>query len=55
MSFDMDFTGVLSFAADLFNSLWPIFRIPLGLILAFGIIGWVYSLLEKKLANPGHG
>jgi hypothetical protein len=53
MSFDMDFTPVLSMASSLFNGLWPIFTIPLGLILAFGIINWVFSLVAKRLEHLG--
>ena len=51
MSFDLSFNDILIFAASLFNSLWPIFKIPLGLVLAFGIINWVYKMIETRMTH----
>ena len=51
MSIDLNFDSVLSTASDLINGLWPVFVVPIGLSLAFGLIGWIYSAITKRL--PG--
>jgi len=51
MSFDIAMDGVLSFAATMFNALWPIFKIPLGLVLAFGILGLVYGMIKSEFSG----
>jgi hypothetical protein len=53
MSFNITFAPVMAFASDMFNALWPVFTIPLGLILAFGIINWVYHMLVERLGKLG--
>jgi hypothetical protein len=53
MSFNLDFDPVLEFASNMFNSLWGIFIIPLGLILAFGILNWIYKMLTERLGHLG--
>jgi hypothetical protein len=51
MSFDIAMDGVLEFAAEMFNSLWPIFKIPLGLVLAFGILTLVYHMIVEQISR----
>lgn len=55
MSLSINFTDVLTFASGIFNALWPIFVIPLGLVFAFGLIGWIYKMISDKLSHPGSG
>jgi len=49
MSIDLSFDTVLSTASDLINGLWPIFVVPIGLALAFGLITWIYNAIVKRL------
>jgi nitrate reductase NapE component len=49
MSIDLDFSSVLSTASDLINGLWPVFVVPIGLSLAFGLITWIYQAIVKRL------
>lgn len=51
MSFVFDMDGVMSTASSLFNSLWPIFVIPIGLALAFGLINLVYKMIIDRLPH----
>jgi hypothetical protein len=55
MSFDIAMDGILDFAATMFNALWPIFKIPLGLVLAFGILALVYHMIKGEMAGLGKG
>lgn len=49
MSIDLSFDSVLSTASDLINGLWPVFVVPIGLSLAFGLITWIYTAIVKRL------
>jgi hypothetical protein len=51
MSFNIAMDGVMEFAATMFNALWPIFKIPLGLVLAFGILTLVYHMIKSELSG----
>ena len=51
MSFDLDFTQMLTTASDLVNGLWPVFVIPIGFALAFGLINWIYKAITDKLGS----
>jgi hypothetical protein len=54
-SWDMNFDGVIDFAAEMFNSLWQIYKVPLGIVLAFSILGAVYMLIKDSFKGLGHG
>jgi nitrate reductase NapE component len=51
MSFDLDFTSMLSTASDLVNGLWPVFVVPIGFALAFGLINWIYKAITERLTR----
>lgn len=51
MSIDLSFTSVLETASNLINGLWPVFVVPIGLSLAFGLITWIYNAITKRLPN----
>ncbi len=54
-SWDMNFDGVIDFAAEMFNSLWQIYKVPLGIVLAFSILGAVYLLIKDSFKGLAHG
>ena len=45
VSFNIDTTTLLSNAATMFNALWPLFAILLGLTLGIGILKFVGKLV----------
>jgi nitrate reductase NapE component len=49
MSFNIDFTSMLETASDLVNGLWPVFVVPIGFALAFGLINWIYKAIVAKM------
>lgn len=51
MSIDLSFDTVLTTASELINGLWPVFVVPIGLALAFGLINWIYNAITRRL--PG--
>jgi hypothetical protein len=50
-SFEVDLTGMLSVAEDLFNSLFPAFVVIIGITLALGLIGMVVSEIRKAVTS----
>jgi nitrate reductase NapE component len=51
MSFNLDFTTLLETASDLVNGLWPVFVVPIGFALAFGLINWIYKAITDKMGS----
>jgi nitrate reductase NapE component len=51
MSFNIDFDTMLTTASNLVNGLWPVFAIPIGFALAFGLISWIYNAVTSKLGH----
>lgn len=51
MSFSLDFSGVWTQASDFINNLWPVFVVPLGLILGAAVMSTIVKQIKKAL--PG--
>lgn len=51
MSLSLDFSQVWTQASDFVNNLWPVFMIPLGIILGVGILNFVVKALKGALAH----
>jgi hypothetical protein len=49
MSLSLDFSQVWTQASDFVNNLWPVFMIPLGIILGVGILNFVVKALKGAL------
>ncbi len=41
MSFNIDTEGLLTMASTMFNALWPIFAVIVGLSLGFGLVKYI--------------
>ncbi len=41
MSFDIDVTSLLESASAIFNGLWPVFAVIVGLSLGFGLVKFI--------------
>lgn len=48
-TFDVDLTGMMSTAEDLFNSLFPAFVVVIGITLAIGLIGMIIAAITKAV------
>ena len=46
-SFSMDATSMLSTAADMFNNLWPIFGILVGITIGLGLLSLIAAEIRK--------
>jgi hypothetical protein len=53
MSFDLDFTQVWTQASNMVNNLWPIFVIPIGMILGIGILNFIVKTIKSALGGIG--
>lgn len=42
----IDMSTVITQAFQMVNSMWPIFVVPLGLILGFGLLGKIFHLVK---------
>ncbi len=49
MSISLDFTDLLSNAASIINSLWPVFGLPIGIALGMGLLGWIVKEIRKAI------
>jgi hypothetical protein len=48
-SFSVDTTSMLDTAAGMFNSLWPVFGVVVGIILALGLVTLLVTELRKAI------
>ena len=48
-TFDVDLSGMLAIAEDLFNALFPAFQVVIGIVLAIGLIGLVVGAISKAV------
>lgn len=48
-SFSIDAASLLSTAASIFNALWPIFGILVGIILGIGLVTLIVSEIRKAI------
>ena len=51
MSLNLDFTQIWSQASAFVNNLWPIFVIPLGMILGIGILSFIVKTVKSALGG----
>lgn len=51
MSLSLDFSQVWTEASTFVNNMWPIFVIPLGLILGVGILNFIIKTLKGALSH----
>ncbi len=51
MSLDLDFTQVWTQASSFVNNLWPIFVIPIGMVLGIGILSFIVKAIKGALAG----
>ena len=51
MSIDVDFSQIWIQASSFVNNLWPVFVIPLGLILGIGILMFIVKTVKSALGN----
>jgi len=51
MSLNLDFSQVWSQAASFVNNLWPIFVIPIGMVLGIGILSFIVKTIKSALAS----
>ena len=47
----IDFSAVLTQAFDIANSLWPVFAVPLGIILGFAILDKVLKAVRSAFGG----
>ena len=51
MSLNLDFSNLWSQASEFVNNLWPIFVIPLGMILGIGILGFIVKAVKSAIGG----
>ena len=51
MSLSLDFSAVWTQASDFVNNLWPVFVIPMGIVLGVGILNFVVKALKGALSQ----
>lgn len=51
--FSLDFSGLLSYAVDFFNALFPVFLPILGIIFGVGLLMLVIGILRNVLKGLG--
>ena len=51
MSIDIDFTQIWIEASSFVNNLWPIFVIPLGMVLGVGILTFIVKTVKSALGG----
>jgi len=51
MSLDLDFSEVWTQASTFVNNLWPIFVIPIGMVLGIGILSFIVKTVKSALGG----
>lgn len=51
MSLDLDFTQVWTQASNFVNNMWPVFMVPLGIILGVGILNFIIKAVKGALSH----
>jgi hypothetical protein len=51
VSLTLDFSGLWSQAGEFVKNLWPVFVIPLGMILGIGILGFIVKSVKSALGH----
>jgi hypothetical protein len=51
MSFNFDFSQVWTQASDFANNMWPVFVIPLGIILGVGVLNFVIKGIKSAIGS----
>lgn len=51
MSLSLDFTQVWTQASSFVNNLWPVFVIPLGILLGVGILNFIVRAMKGALTH----
>ena len=51
MSLSIDFTAVMNQAFTIANQLWPVFAVPLGIILGFAILDKVLKAVRGAFGS----
>lgn len=51
MSLSLDFSQVWTQASDFVNNMWPVFMVPLGIILGVGLLKFVVGAVKSALSN----
>jgi hypothetical protein len=49
MSLSLDFVALLAGAFEIMSGLWPVFIIPIGFLLAFGILALIKDEVMKSI------
>lgn len=50
-SFNFDMQVLLDQASTLINQLWPVFILPLGVVLGVVFVGWVVSNVRRGIGE----
>jgi hypothetical protein len=51
MSLSLDFSQVWTQASEFVNNLWPIFVIPIGIVLGVGILNFIVKALKGAIGS----
>lgn len=51
MSLNLDFSEIWTQASSFVNGLWPIFVIPIGMVLGIGILSFIVKTIKSSLAS----
>lgn len=51
MSLSLDFNDVWAQASSFVNNLWPVFVIPIGLLLGVGMLNFIMKALKGALIH----
>lgn len=51
MSLTLDFSDIWTQASDFVNNLWPIFVIPLGMLLGIGVLNFIVKTIKSALGS----
>jgi len=49
VSISLDFSDLLNNAAQIINSLWPVFGLPVGIALGMGLLGWIVKEIRSAI------
>jgi hypothetical protein len=49
MSLSLDFTQVWGQASDFVNNMWPVFIVPIGIVLGVGILNFIIKAVRSAL------
>ena len=50
-SFNFPFTDVMAKAEEFANGLWPVFLMPVGLIIGIGVLNYVIKAIRSALST----